>query len=66
MGRCLEKGNRRVVPPHKQQSEGPGAAVAGDGGGRLLQIDPLKGTVLLHQALNKPEPLLIHPGVCDE
>ena len=64
--RRLEKGDRCVVPSHKQQAEGPGTAVAGNGGGRLLQIDLFKRTVLLHQILNILELLCVHPGICDK
>ena len=54
---CVENRHHGVVLAHEQQAEGAGAAVACDGGGRLLQVHPFKGAVLLHQVLDVLEPL---------
>ena len=53
LSRRLEEGDCGVVPSHEQQAKGPRTAVAGDSWGRFLQVDPFKGTVLIHQILNK-------------
>ena len=64
--RRLEKGERGVIPFHEQQPEGARTAVACDGGRRLLEVDPLKGAILLYQILNILELFLIHPGIGNE
>ena len=51
----LEKGDGSVVPSHKQQAKGPGTAIAGNGGGGFLQVDPFEGAVLLDKVLDQLE-----------
>ena len=62
----LKKGVRDIVPSHKQKTKGAGTTVAGNGGGRFLQVNPFKRTVLLHQILNVLQPFLVHSRVGDE
>lgn len=52
--------------PHEQQAKRPRPTVAGNGGGCLMEVDPLKGSVLLHQLLNVSQALFIHPCIHDE
>ena len=59
----LRKRNHRIVFFHKQQAEGSRSAVAGNSRRCFLQVYPFKWAVLVNQALDVAELLVVHSRI---